>query len=632
MNSYSIHSCKPGSAGGNLVPGAVGPFAKWFRLCLLVVLPIIFNACRKTKIDNPYPLTGVQVAGSSSSSIRLFNFYNGALDVKANNVPLTAFTSSSVQGNQIGLSLFPSGAWTSGDNGSPVIMPVSLFDRNGQLHIIIQNRGLVGFQGLANFPPLRVDTVLTNDPLHPRDYYVMGGGYLKVIDRNIVAPSQSDHFKLRIMNFGQSKDTLGLTGAVVLTYADGTPVTQTLNWVDTNSISSYVELPYGSYQFKLYVAKAPGVPDYTKQLAELPVYPNFSNAGNTPQQDLVTRVRGFKPGGTYTILLTPNVLGYNTNPNGEIPIFYLINSYRVLTEQAAPQNISWARVQAANAWQGQPISFRLDGVTMTSGLGLGQSGDYSTVVQGAHHLDAVDGSGNTIASGDIVLYPYDNITAWVFGKGGKPAIMFSNTDLTSTMYENISSNTVDDGTDGSKNTFQFNYALQTRFLNFSDVPYVTFTKDGVLLNPTISGNSINIGQIDTLAYPQAFINLQPGVPVVYNPFVVYPSNEGYWTITLNGQTYIEGGGSNRIGLALSDPLPIRVFQSTPAEGLYEAQVPGSLLGNVTPLKEKDFASGTLIYPDGNLRAENGFYTVALIGNVLGGSGPAGKLIVVKHNK
>ncbi|MBN8853877.1 MAG: hypothetical protein BGO55_10845 [Sphingobacteriales bacterium 50-39] len=615
MNSYSnyFHRLKNGS-----------------RLFLLL-LPVIFNACRKTKVDNPYPLTGVQVAGSSPSSVRLFNFYNATLDVKANNVPLTAFSSSSVQGNQIGLSLFPSGAWSSGDDGSPVTMPVSLFDKNGQLHIIIQSRGVQGYQGLPDIPMLRVDTVLSNDPLHPKDYYVMGGGYLKVIDRNITAPSQADHFKLRIMNFGQPKDTLGLTGPVVLTYADGTPVKE-LDTVGVGKTSPYVELPYGSYQFKLYVAKASGEPDYTKQLAELPVYPNFSNGGNTPQQDLVTRVRGFKPGGTYTMMVTPNVLGYNFSTNGESPTFFLINSYRVLTEQAAPQNISWARIQAVNAWQDQSVSFRLDGMTISGGLGLGQSGDYSAVIQGAHHLEAVDGSGNTIAAGDIVLYPYDNITAWVFARGGKAAIAFTNTDMTSTLYESMSNYTVDDGTDGSKNTWHFNYAIQTRFLNLSDVPYVTFTKDGVLFNPYVSGNLINQGQNDTVAYPQAYINLQPGVPVVYNPFVVFPSLEGGWLMKLNGQTYIEGGGSNNIGLAQSDPLPIRVFQSSPQDGVYEGQVPGALLGNVTPLKEKDFASGTLIYPDSNLRAENGFYTVALIGNALGNSGPAGKLIVVKHNK
>lgn len=599
---------------------------------LVVLLPVVFGACRKTKIDNPYPLTGDQVAGSTPSSVRLFNFYNAILDVKANNVPLTTFSSASVQGNQIGLSLFPSGAWNSGDNGSPVTMPASLFDRNGQLHLIIQSRGIQGYQGLPSIPVLHIDTIVSNDLLHPKDYYIMGDGNLKIIDRNIVAPSQSDHFKLRIMNFGQRKDTLNLNGAVILTYADGTPVNPALSWVDTNTISPYVELPYGSYQLKLYIAISPGVPDYTRQLAELPVYPVFTNGGNTPQQDLVTRVRGYKPGGTYTMMVNPNVIGYNFSTNGESPTFFLINSYRVLTEQAAPQNISWARLQAVNAWQDQPVSFRVDGATMTSGLGLGQSGDYSTVSQGSHHVEAVDGSGNTIAAGDILLYPYDNITAWVFIKDGKPAMVFTNTDLTTTLYENLNPNTVDDGTDGTKYTWQFNYALQTRFLNLSDVPYLTYTTDGVLLNPKVSGNSLNQGQVDTLAYPQAFINLQPGAPALTNPFVVYPSNEGGWLITYNGSTYMEGGGSNRVGLALRDPLPLRVFQSSPADGVYEAQVPGSLLGSVAPLLEKDFASGTLIYPDGKLRAENGYYTVALVGSVLGGSGPSGRLIVVRHNK
>ncbi|OQP50294.1 hypothetical protein A4H97_00140 [Niastella yeongjuensis] len=608
---------------------------KWLSPVLSLLLPAVFVGCAKDKIENGYQLSGVQVAGSPGSSVRLFNFANAQLDVKVNNIPLTNFSSNSgVTGTQIGLSLFPSGAWKAAEDGAPVTLPVSLFDKDGKVHIIIRNRSLSGFQGLGYLPYLNIDTVFNNDPFHPKDVYVMASGYLKVIDRDATAPAQPDHFKLRIINLGQPKDSdaLKLGGYVVLTYADGTPVNAALNYVKDSTISPYVEIPYGSYQFKLYAALSPGVPDYTKQLAELPVYPVMVQTGPAPaQQDLVTRVRGFKPGGTYSIVVTPNIIGYNFATNGEVPTFYIINSYRILTEQSAPRNISWARMQAVNAYQDQAITFRVDGNTLAKDLALGASGDFNTVVQGAHHIEAIDKSGNTIASSDIVLYPYDFITAWVYAKEGKPAILFSNTDFTSTLYATITGS-VDDGTDGSKNTWSHPYAIQTRYLNLSDVPNVTFTKDGALFSPYISGGGINPGQNDTLAYPQAFINLQPGVAINNNPFVVFPTATppSGWTITLNGSTYQEGGGNNKLGLAASNPLPIRAFQSTPATGVYEGLIPGSLLESVAPLKEEDFASGTLIYPDGKRRAENGFYTVAIIGSASGT--PARKLIVVKHNK
>lgn len=596
----------------------------------------VIQGCRKEKLDGNIPLTGVQVSPAQASSIRLFNFYNTPLDMRVNNIPLTNFsTSGSAQGNQIGLSIFPKGVWGSSDDGSPVTLPASLLDKQQQLHIVIQTRGAVLFPGLESMPMLRIDTTITNDPLHLKDYYVMANGHLKVIDRNVAAPSSSDRFKIRIMNFGNVKDSLGLSGNLILTYADGTPVNQALNSVANDATSGYVELPYGSYQFKLYVAKSPGVPDYTKQLAELPVYPDLSQGMfNSPQQNLVTRVRGFKPGGTYSIVVTPAILGYNMSNNGEVPTFFVLNTYRIITEQSAPMNTSWARILSVNAFSNNTISFTIDGQQAGTNLLFGQQGDYTTVVQGNHTVQATDASGNVLASSTIKLYPYDNMTAWLYNNNGKPTILFTNTDMTTTLYESAAPNVVDDGTDGSKNTIQFTYALQARFLNLSDVPYVTFTKDGALFNPYLSGNAQNPKQADTLAYPQAFINMQIGQPTVYNPFVVFPNdNPDLWFMTQNGVTYIEGFGSNKMGLARSNPLPIRAFQSQPAQGNYNAQIPGSLLQTIKPLVDKDFSTGNLIYGTNPPRAENGFYTVALIGSANGTSGmPAGKLIVVKHNK
>jgi hypothetical protein len=460
----------------------------------------------------------------------------------------------------------------------------------------------------------------------------MADGTLKVIPRNSVSPASPSDFKFRILNYQRAGDTLGLNGPVVLTYADGTRVTQ-LDTVSPGATSPYIELPYGSYQFKLFIARPDGTPDFTKQLAELPVYPDMTNFPQNPVQSaLTTRVRGYAPGGTYSIVVTPNILGYDLNGGGSAN-FFLINSYRVITEQTAPLNTSWARMQGVNALSVSGISLLVDGQTMGDRLGFGQSSDYTILPQGTHFVQALDASGKVLASLSTLLYPFDNITAWVYTLNGQPAIAFSNTDLTSTLYETVAPGIIDDGTNGSNNTLHFPYALEMRFLNLSDAPYVTFTDDGNLISPYLSGNEANGNQTDTVAYPQAYINLPIGQPVVYNPFVIFSGGPSPFTITLRGQTYIAGVGG-RMGHPASNPAPVRVFQSQPADSPYAAQVPGSLLQGVPPLTAQYFASGTQIYPNGIPLADNGFFTVALIGSVAIAPGSPGgaRMIAVKHNK
>jgi len=603
----------------------------------LLSVVLLAQGCAKAKQDIPSTLTGTQVINAPASSIRLFNFTGQSLDVKVNTIPLTAFsTDANAQGNQIGLALFPANVWTSATNGSPVILPTSLENKQSSMQVIIEPR-IAGFSlnGLGQTSSFYIDTTLVDDPLNPRDYYVLFGGRLQVIPRNSVSPANPQNFKIRIYNLSGPKDTMGLTGNLTLTYADGTPVSTALTSVPAGSASSYIELPYGPYQFKLYAAKPGGAPDYTKQLTELPSYPLVSNGIPEPQSDLTTMVRGYQPGGTYSILVTPNLFGWDFSGGG-FATYFNINSYRVLTEQAAPTNTDWARIQGVNALSAQGVSFLVDGLAMGTNVPYGQAGDYTIVSQGTHVVTAQDAGGKVLSRQSFELYAFDNITAWAYMRNDTPGLVFSNTDLTSTLYESSASNIVDDGTSGSVNTYEIPYGLQFRFLNLSNVPYVTFTQEGNLLNPGLSGNANNELQNDTLAYPQAYINLQPGIPVTYNPFVVYPANleiSNAVAITTGGNPYpyVEGLYGNQ-GAAVSSPVPLRAYASEPATGSYGAQVPGAILPTVTVLTAANFASGALIYPNGVPGTENGFYTVALIGNTtVSGQGQA-QMIVVKHNK
>jgi hypothetical protein len=598
-------------------------------------------ACNKIKVQNPSPLTGAQVINAPASSIRLFNFSGQPLDVKVNNIPLTAFSSATnAQGNQIGLALFPTNVWPSGNDGSPVALPTSLENRQAAMPIIIEPRGQgVYLTGPGYLTSFAIDTTLVDDPTQPKDYYVLGNGTLQVIPRNSVAPANPQNCKIRIYNLGQARDTMNLQGSLTLTYADGTPVNAALSNVAPGTASSYVELPMGAYQFKLYVSNGstPGsTPDYTRQLSELPAMPDLRNGLPGVQADLTTMVRGFLPGGTYSLVVTPTIFGYDLYGGGS-PNFFLINAYRVITEQAAPTNVDWARVQGANAFGAQGISFTVDGMPMGNNISFGTAGDYTVVSKGLHRIEALDASGNSLGEQSLQFNPFDNITAWAYMQNDTPRISFTNVDWTSTLYEAPGGDVVNDGTDGSSNTYSFPYCQQYRFMNFSDVPYVTFTTEGNMINSGLSGNAQNPLQSDTLAYPQSFTNLQPGVPVTYNPFVIFPSSLGLYQLLLKDgglpYFYLEGLNGN-LGLASSNPFPLRAYASQPAQGTQGAQIPGQILSGVPSMPGSSTASGTQIYVNGLLpKTENGLYTIALIGSSTA-SDPSTqlKMIVIKHNK
>src|ERR1700759_1916051 len=94
----------------------------------LAALIILSCSCAKTKLDTLLQPSGSEVV--TNSSIRLFNFYNLNLDVTVNNIPLTNYSSTAGAGTQAGLSLFPTGAWLTTDDGNPFFVPNSLVTKD----------------------------------------------------------------------------------------------------------------------------------------------------------------------------------------------------------------------------------------------------------------------------------------------------------------------------------------------------------------------------------------------------------------------------------------------------------------------------------------------------------------------
>ena len=538
----------------------------------IFILIICCMGCAKTVVnDTIVPEGGIN---SPASSIRLFNLFGFDMDVSVNNIPLTSYGTNSGIGQ--GLSLFPSGVWK---YGSSFTIPTTLLDKAGNAHISLKAIGYPINNPNIPKPP---DTTLPNNPLQPVDYYVLADGRFHSIPRSITAPPDPSSFRIRVINLGDTTDGNGLAGPVSLTYADGSQVDSRLDNIMTGRSSDYVDIPYGTYEFKLFTN---GI--FTKQLTEAPVQPNsradIFNGGFIYYQDQEARfapVRVFKPGGFYTIFVSKNLYLYTDQYSG--PYFIFANGYRILAENSPSVNVTYARIQAVNACPVDgALTMKIDGQPLGSPLDYGQHTEYSILVKGMHTVEVDDASGKQLARKDITLYPYDNISAWAYMKNDTADICFSATDM-STVGTN----------------------LQFKCLNLcSGLPYLTFTND-----------------VTTFAMDSATNNLPLGQPVLTTPYERFDRG-------------IYGGAAG----APMEPgvlsFIIRAFQSDVGPPVI---LPGSYLDQVTRLSSQAFVANPSMYSAAYTPnpPEPGAYTMALIGRLQSESGDhfAPKILLLKHNK
>ncbi|MGN7722109.1 hypothetical protein [Chitinophaga sp. 22620] len=585
---------------------------------VLLLALVSTTACLKEKKDNL--IEPLDVLQKSNSSIRMFNLTGAAVDVMINNIPLTSFNNTG-GATPLGLSIFPAGKWNPADNGSPFTILNGLLDKNGKAHMVL-SLGMI----------LNKDTVLQNDITQPRDYYLLPDGSMKMLARQNVPPSRPENFRIRIINMGDENDALGLGVPLSLTWADGSAVSPLLQNVASNTSSEYVELPYGAYQFKLFAGSGTGV-NVIKQLAELPVNALFDGCNPDaviPQTGLFPRVRTFKPGGVYSIVVSSSLVNF-WDCLRYSRIGKMVNSYRIVTELDPGVNHSYARMHAVNAMPGKQVRVKVDGAFMSESplpyLGSlpdneAIKADYKTFVQGEHTVQAVDEKGTVLAEQTLRLYPYDNYTIWVNEKpDGKPGLLFSANDMTSTLYaSNYNQGQYpDDGTNGTPRRISFPYAWQSRFLNLSpDLPYATFTNDQSLFQagPVYT---------DSLRYSSAYVNIASGVLPQRNASIIYTLPPK------NGFTFYSADPVYEMDIT---PSLIRVFRSRPGS---PGEIPGEWLQQVAPLDaKKAFTANPQLYASGGTvpKVETGIYSIALVGRTYNatGAGDKAKLVVIKHNK
>lgn len=599
------------------------------RTAVLLVLAAFAGGCKKDKLSNTIPRQDVGV--TSSSSIRFFNFGADA-NVTINSVPLTNYTAGNgtPSGTAIGLALFPTGIWPTNENASPFSVPNSLIDKDGNAHIVITPQSFV-----STSPFKLIDTTIYNDILHPKDYYLLSDGTLKTVIRDVLPSSNPQNFKIRLINRGNNIDPLGLglVGPVTLTYADGSPVSPQLSNLAQGSASPYIEIPYGAYQFKVFIGGT--AIDVTKQLAEYPIPPYWDPCtGLAVQEGVTPKLRTFKPGGVYSIVVTPNGQKLFDDCQHQYASKAFANSYRIITELNPGVNNTYAQMQAVNAIPGKQLNFTVDGKQLgaqTPYIGSINSSaayrpDYQVFVQGKRHIAATDQSGNLVAEGDLTLYPYDNYTIWAFIKpDGKAGLLFESNDMTGSIYTSSyhppgSGGAVipDDGTNGSARVTHFNYALEARFLNLCpNLPYATFTNDHQLFLPATTFSQ------DTIRYFSAYVNLAPGIQPVRNADMLYSL---YPLSPANSSNTVEITEKN------VTPKLLRVYSSKPGSN---PVIPGTVVPEIEPVDVlQKFIANQSLYTYPQFRVpETGTYTVALVGK-LGISVSAGekaRIVIIKHN-
>ncbi|MNG57286.1 hypothetical protein D3C79_153880 [compost metagenome] len=567
----------------------------WWLLGISAVCSLSFSACKKEKLDvitDNRPVTENR-PNSNSRIINLFD-YNQLI---ANGDSLTNFVVLHPlnPGNHKypGTSYFP----TDGRLGKIWPIPQDLFNQNEEAELSFAARYYAGF-GLDH--DLKVNVNNSYDT--PKDYFLLPTTFMNgqpevvSIARVATSPSKPDHFKIRIVNLagaiknpasGLTGPQENLVGEISLAYADGTLVSPKTNAISVaRKVSDYVELPYGTYQFKVLLQDGRPLPALGSErheyglidLSTSTIPENHARSTNL----VYAPIQDFKPGGVYTIVVAPQKFSYISNEIDETVNVYQ-NSFQIITDIAAPVNQSYLRIQGVNAYKDQSIGFKIEGKTLVSGLDFGEVSGYGVFTQKRYTIEAVDNSGNVIASLNSELRSNQNYTIWIYpDQNGKAQLLLIANDLSGTLPLPAED-------DGTYSRLAFKFFFFNRFLNLSiGNPYITFT----LPNGQAIGNHSNV-------------NLQPGIPSTNMPYT-------------NMNTMME-------------PYQIMAYRSKPDV------VPGVWAEDINVLKSTDFIADKSLYTKIKRALpahEPGIYTVALIGKSGAGASANEKarMIIIKHNK
>lgn len=565
-----------------------------YRLDLLIGLCFCFfllMGCEKDKedilIDNRWD-TDV----SKNSNIRLINL-RGSSQLIVNGDSLTSFILRDRNAPDYykypGTKYFPE----DGRFGSQWTIPLELFDSSNQAHIIAKS---LTYYGLPDYP---VELTVKADE-QPIDYYLLMAFFVNgmpdylAVPRSIEAPSKSDHFKLRIVNLAAEITTLegqgmeNLLSPVTLTWADGTPISEKLSNIAPQTYSDYIEIPYGTYQFKVLTSDGRQLPSKPKLGYIMYLDPQTStmlasqmNTNIHYSSHLTSApINTFQPGGIYTLVVHPQEFTYY-EPQGSDQLNGVQNGFDFINDISEPANINYGRLQLVHALPGtENIYLKINGKTQDD-VAVKYAGytDYIRLIKGYYTVEAVDESGQTLASISFNLDANSNYSLWLHNASGKPDISVVANDLSGSSYSSRGEQ------DASYNRITRPIYQKLRFLNLNNhYPYITFTA--------------NNGQPFSNDASQ---QLQPGV---------IPAQEPYLFLSVIG-----------------DAFNVMAYRSSPTI------MPGEWIDKISALSSsRDMIARPELYIRGLPASEPGVYTIALIGETPDNTAYPARMIVVKHTK
>lgn len=555
---------------------------------------LLFSSCKKEKIDikvDNRPVTDYR----ANSNVRIINL-SSFNQVVANGDSLTNFVVQNPRGPDY--YKYPATSYFPGDGrlGKVWNVPQNLFDKQEHIDLHIATRVYPG-SGINE----DINFKVTNSYQNPTDYYLLptffmnGQQEVVPVPRAVTTAAKADHFKIRIVNLsGAIKNpTSGptgmqekLEGPVSLAYADGTLVdAKTNNITAAGKYSEYIEVPYGTYQFKILMTDGRQVPAQSKAFPESVVLdpPTSTMPFDYTRNTNLTfaPIQTYQPGGVYTIVIAPQKFEYISNELGETVTMYQ-NSFQVITDVTPAANQTFYRVQGANAFGKQGIGFRVNGKEIAKSVDFGTASSYSTFVHGQTKIEAVDASGKVLAAADQLLRPSQNYTLWLHPEAnGTPRLLVLANDLSGSLSLPVQ----DDATYGR---MEVNYFNADRYLNLSvGNPYLTFT----------ARNGQDLKAAKT--------NLQPGLPIFEQPYI--------------------------LANMLAPSYEIVAYRSTPTV------VPGIWAKDIEVLPSERFIANKDLYLKAGRKLpaqEPGVFSVVLIGKTGSavGADEQARIVIIKHSR
>ena len=554
---------------------------------------LMLSGCSEDKLD--YVVDNrASTAAIENSKFRIVNL-RGANQVIANGDSLTGFILKDPLAADA--SDYPGTKYftKNGKMGKLWQIPQDLFNASDSLKLKIEILSYNFYGSPVEFSIQKKTTPTDYYLVQTNEYYLSGQPDMLAIPRDTKSPARPDYFKVRLLNLSSqllnnSAGMENLNGPLQLTWADGTPVSDKLNNIKPGEYSEYIEIPYGTYQFKVLTPDGRQIPGQEPDDYYI-IDPSTSsictyNSANQPQPTYQTYapIHAYKPGGIYTIVVSAQSFKYpypGSTTNEQLAAYQ--NGFEIIADVDEPVNTTYARAQFINALpKDGAVTLKLNGKEISeAGVTFGSVTDYTTLINGNYTLEAMDSGGNVLASTTYPMSAGQNYSVWLSNANtGNDSLIVVANNLSGSMYSDTG-----DGQDASYNRINMPYFLKLRFLNFNtDFQYLSFTTDnGQAFSSTIG------------------LQLKPN-------FV--PKEEPY--VSLKYETL--------------NSFQIMAYRST------ATTAPGVWADEIPVLTSQDLIPRPELYSKGIPALNTGVYTIALIGRKTDDDRYKSKMIIITHTK